>query len=469
MTFNDFALRPEILHAVADAGYEIPTPIQQQAIPIILTGSDLLGIAQTGTGKTAAFVLPMIERLASGRAKARMPRSLILSPTRELATQTANYFATYGKHLNLTMALLIGGVGMDEQWRLLERGVDVLIATPGRLLDQFERGKVLLGGVTILVIDEADRMLDMGFMPDVERLVSLVSRNRQTLMFSATMPPEIRRLAGAFLTEPREVQATPPATMAAGVEDHVTMVPTRDKFQALRRLIETQEVDKALIFCNRKREVASLRRQLERSGLNVRDIHGDLDQSQRTQALDAFKRGEIDFLVATDVAARGLDIASLPCVINYDVPTHADDYVHRIGRTGRAGQEGRAFTLILPEERRFVDAITRLTGKEIPRLEIPGLEAVAPVEPAAPRRTAGRNGARARQEPSGSPAPSQPVERAPAERRPSPLRATGAEARKPTRRPGRAEGPVVGMGDHVPLFMRRPVPNAELLPKLSDD
>jgi len=497
MKFNDFALRPEILQAVTDAGYEIPTPIQQQAIPIILTGSDLLGIAQTGTGKTAAFVLPMIERLASGRAKARMPRSLILSPTRELATQTANYFATYGKHLNLTMALLIGGVGMDEQWRLLERGVDVLIATPGRLLDQFERGKVLLGGVTILVIDEADRMLDMGFMPDVERIVSLVSRNRQTLMFSATMPPEIRRLVGAFLSEPQEVQATPPATMAAGVEDHVTVVPAREKFQALRRLIETQEVDKALIFCNRKREVASLRRQLERAGLNVRDIHGDLDQSQRTQALDAFKRGEIDFLVATDVAARGLDIVSLPCVINYDVPTHADDYVHRIGRTARAGQEGRAFTLVLPEERRFVDAITRLTGKDIPRLEVPGVEAAAPGEPAAPRRSAARNGARPRPEP---PTPSRatpkPAGRAPAER---PAARNGGRARRepPTRSPataktaerapaehaprasraerpaparsGRAEGPVVGMGDHVPLFMRRPVPNVELLPKLNDD
>ena len=477
MKFNDFALRPEILQAVSEAGYEIPTPIQEQAIPIILTGSDLLGIAQTGTGKTAAFVLPMIERLASGRAKARMPRSLILSPTRELATQTANYFNTYGKHLNLTMALLIGGVGMDEQWRLLERGVDVLIATPGRLLDQFERGKVLLGGVTILVIDEADRMLDMGFMPDVERIVGLVSRNRQTLMFSATMPPEIRRLADAILTAPQEVQATPPATTAAGIEDHVTVVPARDKLKVLRRLIETQDVDKALIFCNRKREVASLRRQLERAGLNVRDIHGDLDQSQRTQALDAFKRGEIDFLVATDVAARGLDIASLPCVINYDVPTHADDYVHRIGRTGRAGQEGRAFTLVLPEERRYVDAITRLTGKEIPRLEIAGVETADGAEPkreapsrrgsrrddtAAPVETKGeeplpgraRNGARTRPEAKGEATPAATFKRAPA-RRPEP--------------PKRSEGPVVGMGDHVPLFMLRPVPNAELLPKLNDD
>ena len=498
MKFNDFALRPEILQAVADAGYEIPTPIQQQAIPIILTGSDLLGIAQTGTGKTAAFVLPMIERLASGRAKARMPRSLILSPTRELATQTANYFATYGKHLQLSMALLIGGVGMDEQWRLLERGVDVLIATPGRLLDQFERGKVLLGGVTILVIDEADRMLDMGFMPDVERIVSLVSRNRQTLMFSATMPAEIRRLADAFLSAPREVQATPPATTAAGVEDHVTVVPAREKFQALQRLIETQEVDKALIFCNRKREVASLRRQLERAGLNVRDIHGDLEQAQRTQALEAFRRGEIDFLVATDVAARGLDIVSLPCVINYDVPTHADDYVHRIGRTGRAGQEGRAFTLMLPEERRYVDAITRLTGKDIPRLELPGVEAAANGEAPPPRRGTARNGARASakqtvaerdpaerapaarrgaarsgtgaKRPSAKQAAAEPeaLERSPAPRR-SPPRATRAERPAPARPARVAADPIVGMGDHVPLFMRRAVPNVELLPELIDD
>ena len=468
MKFDDFALRPEILQAVAEAGYETPTPIQQQAIPIILTGSDLLGIAQTGTGKTAAFVLPMIERLASGRARARMPRSLIVSPTRELATQTANYFATYGRHLNLTMALLIGGVGMDEQWRLLERGVDVLIATPGRLLDQFERGKVLLGGVTIMVIDEADRMLDMGFMPDVERIVSLVSHNRQTLMFSATMPPEIRRLADKFLSHPQEVQATPPATTAAGVEDHVTMVPAREKLKVLRRLIETQEVEKALIFCNRKREVASLRRQLERAGLNVRDIHGDLDQSQRTQALDAFKRGEIDFLVATDVAARGLDIVSLPCVINYDVPTHADDYVHRV-RADRPGRSGGP-RLHLGAAR---GAPLRRRDHQVDGQGNP-----------APRAARGRAGAAER---AGAAAA-----RRRAQRRPRPQRAGGAAAGCPeagraetecaeavarcrraraTRRasPARAPGPVVGMGDHVPLFMRRPVPNAELLPKLNDD
>jgi superfamily II DNA/RNA helicase len=333
-------------------------------------------------------------------------------------------------------------------------------------------------------------------MPDVERIVSLVSRNRQTLMFSATMPPEIRRLADKFLSHPQEVQATPPATTAAGVEDHVTVVPAREKFQALRRLIETQEVDKALIFCNRKREVASLRRQLERAGLNVRDIHGDLEQAQRTQALDAFKRGEIDFLVATDVAARGLDIVSLPCVINYDVPTHADDYVHRVGRTGRAGQEGRAFTLVLPEERRYVDAITRLTGKDIPRLELPAVEAATDGEAAASRRGAARNGVRTRQASSneasaevavehapdderrslarngirGERTSTQPAmaERAPAEsRRALPRASKGARSAEP--RPHRATGPVVGMGDHVPLFMRRPVPNAELLPELNDD
>ena len=507
MKFSDFALRPEILQAVADAGYQTPTPIQEQAIPVILTGQDLLGIAQTGTGKTAAFVLPMIERLASGKAKARMPRSLILSPTRELATQSANYFETYGKHVNLSMALLIGGVGMDEQWRRLDRGVDVLIATPGRLLDQFERGKVLLGGITILVIDEADRMLDMGFMPDVERIVNLVSKRRQTLMFSATMPAEIRRLASAFLSEPQEVQATPPATMVERIEDHFAIVPPRQKFKALRRLIDSHDVDKAIIFCNRKREVASLRRQMERAGLSVRDIHGDLDQAQRTAALDAFKRGEIAYLVATDVAARGLDIAMLPCVINYDVPTHADDYVHRIGRTGRAGREGRAFTLVLPEERRYVDAIARLTGKAIPRLEISGMQPEVleedgtrgrPRRGRAPARTAAPEVALpevpAEEDATEAAPPAPPAveddataDAAPATRRrsgrggrgrseakPEPAPAGRSAAPRSARQRGRGgaerpDQPVVGMGDHVPLFMRRPVPQIEALPDPVED
>jgi superfamily II DNA/RNA helicase len=505
MKFSEFALRPEILQAVAEAGYLTPTPIQERAIPAILTGRDLLGIAQTGTGKTAAFVLPMIERLASGKAKARMPRSLILSPTRELATQSADYFERYGKYVNLAMALLIGGVGMDEQWRRLDRGVDVLIATPGRLLDQFERGKVLLGGVTILVIDEADRMLDMGFIPDVERIVNLVSKRRQTLMFSATMPGEIRRLADAFLSDPEEVQATPPATMAEGIEDHVTVVPPRHKFKALRRLIESQDVEKALIFCNRKREVASLRRQLERAGMSVRDIHGDLDQAQRTAALDAFKRGEIAFLVATDVAARGLDIAMLPCVINYDIPTHADDYVHRLGRTGRAGKAGRAFTLVLPDERRYVDAITRLTGKTIPQLEIAGLDGTALAEDTRGRGRRSRSPARAAVEVDQPEAPevakARPPEsdqprapQAPRPRRPEVAKPRQPEAAKPgapelkpssapnarrrapppppeKRRPDRpaTAKPIIGMGDHVPLFLRRAVPVTELASETGDE
>ncbi|MGI9510199.1 MAG: DEAD/DEAH box helicase [Geminicoccaceae bacterium] len=495
MKFSELALRGEILKAVEEAGYQEPTPIQEQAIPAILTGGDVLGIAQTGTGKTAAFVLPMIERLASGQSKARMPRSLILSPTRELATQTADYFETYGRHLKLSMALLIGGVGMDEQWKKLERGVDVLIATPGRLLDQFERGKVLLGGVSILVIDEADRMLDMGFIPDVERIVTLISKRRQTLFFSATMPPEVRRLADSFLVDPVTLQASPPSTTGERILDHVTIVQPRQKFKVLKRLIETQDVEKAIIFCNRKRDVSVLRRQLERAGLSARDIHGDLDQSQRTQSLDAFKEGDVNFLVATDVAARGIDIAMLPCVINYDVPTHAEDYVHRIGRTGRAGQDGRAYTLAFGEEGKFIDAIAKLTGKKIPLLDMSEEgsakaegDAQAKSEKASKPARRGRRRAASDEETTsqGSDSTSGRRRRSagkqeedsdgktarsvgqadndnadtdrsgrPGRTRPEALPARGKAPRGRRREP---EKPVIGMGDHVPLFMQRPVP-----------
>ena len=323
--FAELGLSEPILRAVAEAGYVQPTPVQAQAIPAMLAGGDLVAIAQTGTGKTASFVLPMLHRLASGRARARMPRSLILSPTRELATQTSSNFEIYGKYLNLSMALLIGGVGMGDQEKALEKGVDVLIATPGRLLDWFDRGKVLLGGIQILVIDEADRMLDMGFIPDVERILTLLTKREQTLLFSATMPPAVRRLAERFLSDPAQVEVARPATMAEGVEGFLVPVGAEDKRQALLHLITEQEITKAIVFCNRKRDVSSLNRYLQTRRLNARDIHGDLEQVHRQATLDAFKAGEVDFLVATDVAARGLDISDMPCVINFDVPFNPDD------------------------------------------------------------------------------------------------------------------------------------------------
>ncbi|HEX2528294.1 MAG TPA: DEAD/DEAH box helicase [Geminicoccus sp.] len=370
--FAALGLREEILRSIEDSGYTTPTPIQAAAIPVVLAGRDVLGIAQTGTGKTASFTLPMIEKLASGRGRARMPRSLILSPTRELATQTAKNFETYGKYLKLTHVLLIGGVGMGDQEKQLEKGVDVLIATPGRMLDWFERGRMLLGGVQIMVIDEADRMLDMGFIPDVERIISLLPARQQTLLFSATMPKEVRSLADRFMRDPAVVEVARPATTATNIDDVVVMCSPREKVDTLVRLIRDQDIDKAIIFSNRKKSVSELNKTLKRRRLNASDIHGDLDQSQRQATLDAFKRGDVDFLVATDVAARGLDVSDMPVVINFDVPTHPDDYVHRIGRTGRAGRKGRAFTFVTSEELKYLAAITGLVGREIPALEVGG-------------------------------------------------------------------------------------------------
>ena len=369
MKFLDLGLGDDLLRAVTDAGYDTPTPIQAQAIPYVLMNRDLLGCAQTGTGKTASFTLPMIEILAHGRSRARMPRSLILEPTRELAAQVSDQFEAYGKYHKLTKALLIGGVSFEDQNKALDRGVDVLIATPGRLLDHAERGKVLLRDVKILVIDEADRMLDMGFMPDVEKIVGLLPQIRQTLFFSATMPPEIRRLSEKFLSNAKEVSVDPPATAAETISQGLVKVGPKNKRRVLRDLIRTENVQNALIFCNRKRDVGILHRSLHRHGFQAGALHGDMDQYSRTETLDKFKAGGFNILVCSDVAARGLDIASMSHVFNFDVPTHADDYVHRIGRTGRAGKEGRAITIATSEDTRYLEAIAKLIGYPIPSIE----------------------------------------------------------------------------------------------------
>jgi len=394
MTFTDLGLSAEVLRAVADAGYETPTPIQQKAIPTVLMGRDVLGCAQTGTGKTASFTLPMIDILAQGRARARMPRSLILEPTRELATQVAENFDIYGKYNKLNKALLIGGVSYDDQEKALDRGVDVLIATPGRLLDHFERGRILLNDVSLLVIDEADRMLDMGFIPDVERIVSLLPKKRQTLFFSATMPPEIKRLADAFLSEPKEITVSKPASTATTVTQGLVMVSGKDfeKREALRRIVNSEPVTNALIFCNRKRDVDTLYKSLKRHGFSVGALHGDMDQSSRTQTLEAFKRKEMTYLCCSDVAARGIDIDDLSHVFNFDVPIHAEDYVHRIGRTGRAGRSGKAFTLATSEDKKFVDSIERLIGSPIPRVVIEGQPEIEFSTEESPRGRGGRSG-----------------------------------------------------------------------------
>ncbi len=375
VTFADLGLSDEIVAAVGSAGYLKPTPIQEKAIPYVLMGRDVLGTAQTGTGKTASFTLPMIDILSAGRAKARMPRSLIIAPTRELAAQVSENFVTYGKNTRLTMALLIGGVSFDDQESKLDRGVDVLIATPGRLLDHFERGKVLLNDVKILVIDEADRMLDMGFIPDVERIVSLLPTIRQTLFFSATMAPEIRRLADKFLMNPKEVSVDPPASPALTVAQHLVRCSIKDKREALRSLLQSETVDSALIFCNRKRDIGVLHRSLQRHGIEAVQLHGDMSQPARTETLQRFKNGEARLVVCSDVAARGLDIKGLSHVFNFDVPSHAEDYVHRIGRTGRAGMSGRAFTLATPEDSKLLAGVERLIGRKIPVLQLDNLEA----------------------------------------------------------------------------------------------
>ena len=364
-----------MIDAVAAAGYTKPTDIQAQAIPRVLEKKDIIGIAQTGTGKTAGFVLPMLTLLESGRARARMPRTLILEPTRELAAQVAENFEKYGKNHKLSVALLIGGVSFEDQNKVLDRGADVLIATPGRMLDQFERGRILLTGVDILVIDEADRMLDMGFIPDIERICGLLPARRQTLFFSATMPPEIQRLTSRFLRDPVKIEVARQNSTAETIEQRLVHVPGKpdEKRAALRALIRGEDhLKNAIIFCNRKRDVATLARSLQRHGFSAGGLHGDMDQKARMETLDAFKSDKLKLLIASDVAARGLDIPAVSHVFNFDVPTHAEDYVHRIGRTGRAGRSGVAVTLASPAEGKYVDAITKLIHKDIPEGKLPG-------------------------------------------------------------------------------------------------
>jgi len=479
MGFAELGLSPEVLRAVSEAGYTIPTPIQEQAIPHVQRGRDVLACAQTGTGKTASFVLPMVDRLAAGRSRARMPRSLILEPTRELATQVAEYFDLYGQHHRLSMALLIGGESFADQERKLDRGVDVLIATPGRLLDLYGRGKILLSDTRILVIDEADRMLDMGFIPDVERIAGLLPEARQTLLFSATMPAEIRKLADAFLRKPVEIAVAPPASPAATVIQSLTVVDPRDKREALRRLIRSEDVKNALIFCNRKRDVDILFHSLSRHGFDAAALHGDMPQPKRTETLDRFRNGDIRLLVASDVAARGLDIQGLSHVFCFDVPIHAEDYIHRIGRTGRAGREGRSFMLASPQDGYAVAAIVKLIGREIPPCIIDEIEP-AELEHEERRGRRGRQPARAdrRERVRGQNAGKRPKsdEESPARRgRPSiteGARSNGhsaaasnvtpfprAPAPRGNKQPKRApeqDRPVVGFGDDLPAFLARP-------------
>ncbi|CTQ48402.1 DEAD/DEAH box helicase [Jannaschia donghaensis] len=496
-SFSDLNLDPKVLKAIEATGYTTPTPIQKGAIGPALLGRDVLGIAQTGTGKTAAFTLPMITLLGKGRARARMPRSLVLAPTRELAAQVAENFDTYAKGSRLKKALLIGGVSFKEQDRLIDRGVDVLIATPGRLIDHHERGKLLLTGVEIMVVDEADRMLDMGFIPDIERIFEMTPFTRQTLFFSATMAPEIERITNKFLSNPEKIeverQNSTSETITQVLVEHTPKtkaMAAKDKRDILRAIIDRDKaladnpLRNAIIFCNRKVDVDIVAKSLKKSGYNAEPIHGDLEQSHRTRTLDGFRDGSITFLVASDVAARGLDIPNVSHVFNYDVPSHAEDYVHRIGRTGRAGKLGTAYTLSVPSDQKYLDAIESLTKSTLPRGENPwsppGAAGARPArneveeEEATAKRSTSRTRSRSRkpvedktaEAPVSAPAPEAPKGDAP--RAQTPRNAPhkddrqdrdASDARTGGRsRGGRGRGDdrgprVVGLGDHVPGFI----------------
>ncbi|MEG3155489.1 DEAD/DEAH box helicase [Sphingomonas sp. RB1R13] len=430
MPFADLGLSDPLLRAVAEAGYDEPTPIQKGTIPPVLMGKDIIGIAQTGTGKTAAFVLPMIDILGEGRSRARMPRSLILEPTRELAAQVAENFVKYGKYHKLSMALLIGGVQMGDQVKALEKGVDVLIATPGRLMDLYGRGKILLTGCNLLVIDEADRMLDMGFIPDIEEICSRLPKSRQTLLFSATMPPPIKKLADKFLTDPKMLEVSRPASANLNIEQRVIITTSAKKRDVLRDVLRHEEVKNAIVFSNRKTTVRDLATSLKKSGFKVGQIHGDMEQAERIAEFDRFKDGTITILVASDVAARGLDVKGVSHVVNFDVPWQPDDYVHRIGRTGRAGLKGIAITLATKEDAEAVAAIEKLTATKIARFSGDGASEGAPAAaPAAseeaPREKRERT-PRAKAAPKAAPAPKP---------EPAPERASRAEEPRRDRAP----------------------------------
>ncbi|WP_270729713.1 DEAD/DEAH box helicase [Shimia sp. Alg240-R146] len=461
--FSDLNLNPKVLKAISDAGYETPTPIQAGAIPPALEGRDVLGIAQTGTGKTASFTLPMLSLLARGRARARMPRSLVLCPTRELAAQVAENFDSYSKYLKLTKALLIGGVSFREQEAIIDKGVDVLIATPGRLLDHFERGKLILSDVKVMVVDEADRMLDMGFIPDIERIFGLTPFTRQTLFFSATMAPEIERITNTFLSNPERIEVARQATASETIEQGVVMFKASrrdregsEKRKVLRAILdnEGEACTNAIIFCNRKTEVDITAKSLKKYGYDAAAIHGDLDQSQRTRTLDSFRNGNLRILVASDVAARGLDVPSVSHVFNFDVPGHAEDYVHRIGRTGRAGREGKAFTICTPRDEKAFDAVEALIQKQITRVDNP-----IKSEPRKATRSKPKEEAPVEVQ------DNKPETQAKAERPAAPERAEKPErTEEPRNKSSRSRGgrgrndrrddnKVVGMGDHMPSFI----------------
>ena len=460
MHFSELGLSQKVLEAVTSAGFTTPTPIQYHAIPPALARKDVLGLAQTGSGKTAAFVLPMLSLLEKGRARARMPRTLILEPTRELAAQVQEAFARLGEKHRLTVALLIGGVSFDEQAAKIDRGADVVIATPGRLLDQFERGKLLLTGVEMLVIDEADRMLDMGFIPDIERICKLLPFTRQTLFFSATMPPEIQRLTSQFLHNPERVEVSPPSSTVSTITQRIVHAPSdpKQKREALRKLLRTQtNVKNAIVFANRKTTVGVLEASLKRHGFNAAALHGDMDQRARLRTLDAFRANEITYLIASDVAARGLDIPDVSHVFNYDVPIHAEDYVHRIGRTGRAGREGHAFMLATHAEAKYVKAIEQLTKQTI------AVEGDAPPEvpeaEAEPEKRRTRSKAPAKRKASSAPRAETASRAEAAPRRQDRPREPREERRPPRSLPDAPDSKGFHQGN-MPAFLSRPVRTA---------